>query len=82
VVVLASQHLGDQGNLVDAYAQAVEDLLAESLPIDLKALDQAIEHYLGRMDALGDTLTDLLVSDGMRVGLGGAAVFGRWRRRR
>jgi hypothetical protein len=86
--VFASRHVGDRSNLVDAFSQAAEDLLAESLPIDLKALDQAIEHYLGQIDALGDHLAELLVSDGMWVGLGGVmaavatgAVVYEWQRR-
>jgi len=86
--VLAPQNVGDHGSLVDAYSQAVEDLLAESLPIDLKALDQAIERYLSQIGNLGDSLAGLLVNDEVLVGLGGAmaalaagAVVFEWQRR-
>jgi hypothetical protein len=51
-----------------------EGLLAESLPIDLVALDRAIEQCLGRIDAMGRTLTDLLDSEGAWPWLVGAVV--------
>jgi hypothetical protein len=35
-------------------------------------LDQAIERYLSQIDDLGSSLADLLVSDELLVGLGGA----------
>jgi hypothetical protein len=49
-----------------------DGLLAESLSIDLTALDRAIEHCLDQLDAVGDTLTDLLGSEGVWPWLVGA----------
>ena len=64
------------------------DVLAESLPFDPVVLDRAIEHYLDQIDALGNTLADLLGSDGAWPWLAGAvaasaagAVAYRWARR-
>ena len=74
---LASPHANDprhQDNPVNNAPQATAGLLAELLPIDLIALDRAIEHCLDQMDAMGDTLTDLLASDGPWPWLAGAAV--------
>jgi hypothetical protein len=51
-----------------------DGLLAESLPIDLTALDRAIAHCLDQIDAMGDTLTDLLGSEGAWPWLAGALV--------
>jgi hypothetical protein len=48
------------------------DALAESLPFDPAVLDRAIEHYLNQIDDLGNTLADLLRSDGMWPWLAGA----------
>ena len=48
------------------------DVLAESLPFDPVVLDRAIEHYLNQIDALGNTLADLLRSDGAWPWLAGA----------
>jgi hypothetical protein len=48
------------------------DVLAESLPFDPAVLDRAIEHYLNQIDDLGNTLADLLRSDGMWPWLAGA----------
>jgi hypothetical protein len=49
-------------------------VLAESLPIDLTALDRAIDQCLGQIDAMGDTLSELLGSDGAWPWLAGAVV--------
>jgi hypothetical protein len=49
-------------------------VLAESLPIDLTALDRAIDQCLGQIDAMGDTLAELLGSDGAWPWLAGAVV--------
>jgi hypothetical protein len=64
------------------------DVLAESLPFDPVVLDRAIEQYLDQIDALGNTLADLLRSDGAWPWLAGAvaasaagAVAYRWARR-
>ena len=90
-VPFVSQHGGDHGshgNPGDDSPQEADDLLAEWLPIDLKALDRAIEHYLGQIDAMGDTLADLLGSDRVWIGLAGAMIASatgamayRWERR-
>jgi hypothetical protein len=47
-------------------------MLAESLPIDLGALDRAIEQCLGRVDAMGDTLAELLGNEGAWPWVAGA----------
>ncbi len=64
------------------------DVLAESLPFDPVVLDRAIEHFLDQIDASGNTLADLLRSDGAWPWLAGAvaasaagAVAYRWARR-
>ena len=49
------------------------DALAESLPFDPVVLDRAIEHYLNQIDSLGNTLADLLKSDGAWLWLAGTA---------
>jgi hypothetical protein len=48
------------------------DVLAELLPFDPVVLDRAIEHYLNQIDDLGNSLTDLLRSDGVWPWLAGA----------
>jgi hypothetical protein len=68
---------GDNGVHGDPGAespQGVEGILAETLPIDLTALDRAIDQCLGRIDAMGDTLGDLLGADGAWPWLAGAVV--------
>jgi hypothetical protein len=52
--------------------QGVEGMPAESLPIDLTALDRAIDQCLGQLDAMGDSLAELLGSDGSWPWLAGA----------
>jgi hypothetical protein len=47
-------------------------MLAETLPIDLRALDRAIEQCLGRVDAMGDTLVELLGNEGAWPWVAGA----------
>jgi hypothetical protein len=54
--------------------QNFNDVLAESLPIDLRALDRAIEQCLGRIDAMGDTLVELLGNEGAWPWVAGAVV--------
>ena len=74
---LASPHANEQhhqDNPLDNAPQATAGVLADLLPIDLIALDRAIEHCLDQMDAMGETLTDLLASDGPWPWLAGAAV--------
>jgi hypothetical protein len=51
-----------------------DGVLAESLPIDLAALDQAIEHCLGRIDAVGERLSELLASEGVWPWLAGTVI--------
>jgi hypothetical protein len=48
--------------------------LAELLPINLAAVDRAIQHYLESVDGLGGVLSDLLTSDGASPWLMGIVV--------
>ena len=50
-------------------------LLAESLPIDLAALHQAVDRSLGQLASTGDTLADLLEGDGALHWLAGVAAI-------
>jgi hypothetical protein len=50
------------------------DVLAESLPLDRTAMEQAIEQYLDQVDGLGGILADLLTSEHLRPWLHGAAL--------
>lgn len=50
------------------------DLLAESLPIDFRALDEAIDHCLDRIESMGDALSDLLATEGAWPWLAGTAI--------
>jgi len=54
--------------------RAAVALLAEMLPIDLSALERALDHCLGQIDAMGETLEDLRASDGVWPWLAGAVV--------
>jgi hypothetical protein len=70
-------HGGDQGihNVLGSNSQqGVEGVLAETLPIDLTALDRAIDHCLGQIDDMGETLGDLLGADGAMPWLAGAVI--------
>jgi hypothetical protein len=57
---------------VETASSQETDVLAESLPFDPAVLDRAIEHYLNRIDAFGNTLADLLRGDGAWPWLAGA----------
>jgi hypothetical protein len=50
------------------------DVLAESIPLDRTAMEQAIEQYLDQVDGLGGILADLLTSEHLRPWLHGAAL--------
>jgi hypothetical protein len=54
--------------------RAAVALLAEALPIDVSALGRAFDQCLGQIDAMGETLEDLLASDGLWPWLAGTAV--------
>ena len=67
VVLPGARKGGSPGGSAETPAPAEQDVfgrLAESLPIDLTALDRAFEHCLGQIDAMGETLADLMESDG------------------
>ncbi|MBV8488038.1 MAG: hypothetical protein JO161_07145, partial [Planctomycetaceae bacterium] len=76
---LAAEAASIMGSMWNATKDATEsgssqevDVLAESLPFDPVLLDRAIEDYLNQIDALGNTLVDLLRSDGPWPWLAGA----------
>jgi len=50
------------------------DWLAEALPINVGAIDQAIQDYLGRFEELGGAVSDLLTGEGVTPWLMGAAI--------
>ncbi len=54
-------------------AEAVASLV-DSLPVDLNGLDTALDHCLGRIDAMSQSLTEMLMSDGTWPWLAGAVV--------
>jgi hypothetical protein len=64
----------EAGEAAVSAPRAAVALLAEALPIDLSALDRALDHYLGQIDAMGETLEDLLASDGLWPWLAGAVI--------
>ena len=67
VVMQGARRGGSPEASAETPAPAEQDTLgrlSESLPIDLAALDRAFEHCLGQIDAMGETLADLLDSDG------------------
>ena len=61
-------------NPILATSHTSEEILADILPMDFMALDRALEHCLNQMDAMGDTVGDLLSSDGAWPWLAGAVV--------
>jgi hypothetical protein len=73
-VALRASDLDHHRNLGTSSPQGVEGVLAQSLPIDLTALDRAIDQCLGQIDAMGDSLAELLTSDGAWPWLAGAVV--------
>lgn len=64
----------DQGGGRRAEAREIQQL-AELLPINLAAVDRAIQHYLESVDELGGVLTDLLAGDGATPWLMGVVVL-------
>jgi hypothetical protein len=91
VMQMATQRENDSGDVETRATEGGQEsdaVLAESLPIDLAALDRALDHCLGQLDAVGDTLADLLKSDGAWPWLAAAVVASTagavalaWRRR-
>jgi hypothetical protein len=73
-VALRGSDLDHHRDLGISSPQGVEGVLAQSLPIDLTALDRAIDQCLGQIDAMGDSLAELLRSDGAWPWLAGAVV--------
>jgi hypothetical protein len=91
VMPTATQRGSDSGDVetrATDRGQESDAVLAESLPIDLAALNRALDHSLGQLDAIGDTVAGLLTSDGAWPWLAAAVVVSTasvvavaWRRR-
>ena len=75
---LGDSAVEDVGGIIDRImagdSPRESDQLAESLPLDLAKLDQAIQHYLDQIDGVSDILADLMAGDGPHPWLMGAAV--------
>ena len=62
----------DVGGIIDRImagdSPRESDQLAESLPLDLAKLDQAIQHYLDQIDGVSDILADLMAGMARTLG--------------
>ncbi len=64
----------DPTNSTESRITGVVASLVESLPVDLNELDTTLDHCLGRIDAMSESLTEMLMIDGAWPWLAGAFV--------
>lgn len=75
-VTLVGTAVASEGPTVASESRIAEVVagIVDSLPVDLNGLDTALDHCLGRIDAMGDSLAEILASDGAWPWLAGAVV--------